>query len=493
VKGWFTRANRGSYRPASAPPPMHVDPTVHSPTGKPAISVDPTIVERVQTRIDHIARNYPARLALAVFASIIAVVTALLSLPFATQSGQRAPLADALFNATSAVSVTGLASVDTANYWSLFGQIVLAIGISIGGLGVMTMTSILGLAVSRHIGLTQRMLAATETKTAQLGQVGSLLRMVIITALTADLALFVVLLPRFLTLDYKFGESVWYALFTSISIFNNAGFIVLPEGLGPHVSDAWMVTPIIVGTAVGALGFPVMMDLNRNWRTPRRLTLHSKLTLTTYISLAFVGTLLVGASEWTNPNSLGELSVTDRILHSLLAGVNARSSGISVLDEGQMNQGTWFIQDVLMFIGGGSASTAGGIKVTTIAVLTLAVLAEARGDRDIEAFGRRIPTPTVRLAVAVTMIGATLVGVSTLILLSTTSYSLDQVLFESISAFGTCGLSTGITGDLPDSGKYTLSALMYLGRTGTMTIAAALALRERRRVIRMPEERPIIG
>lgn len=146
-----------------------------------------------------------------------------------------------------------------------------------------------------------------------------------------------------------------------------------------------------------------------------------------------------------------------------------------------------------MFIGGGSASTAGGIKVTTIAVLTLAVLAEARGDRDIEAFGRRIPTPTVRLAVAVTMIGATLVGVSTLILLSTTSYSLDQVLFESISAFGTCGLSTGITGDLPDSGKYTLSALMYLGRTGTMTIAAALALRERRRVIRMPEERPIIG
>lgn len=454
---------------------------------------EPTLRERFRGKIDHWAKAYPARLAMIVFASIIAVTTALLSLPVATQSGQRAPFADALFNATSAVAVTGLASVDTANYWSLFGQIVLATAISIGGMGVMTMASILGLAVSRHLGLTQRMLAATETKTAALGQVGSLLRMVILTAFAMDFLLFAVLFPRFLALGYEFTEALWYGIFMAISIFNNAGFVVIPEGLEQFTSDLWVIAPIVVGTAVGALGFPVIMDLTRNWKQPRRLTLHSKLTITTYIALAIAGSLIIGALEWNNTSGMGLLPVQDRIAHSVLAGVNGRSSGISILDEGQMRATTWWIQDALMFIGGGSASTGGGIKVTTLAVLALAVLAEARGDRDIEAFGRRISSSTVRLAVAVTMIGAFLVGVATMILLAITPYSLDRLLFEAISAFGTCGLSTGITASLPDAGKHTLSALMYLGRTGPMTIAAALALRERRRVIRQPQENPIIG
>ena len=235
------------------------------------------------------------------------------------------------------------------------------------------------------------------------------------------------------------------------------------------------------------------MDLRRHWFEPRRLSLHTKITLTTYLSLAVIGALLVGASEWNNPETYGQLSAMQRIPHALLSGVNTRSSGISFIDVGQMHKGTWFIQDILMFIGGGSASTAGGIKVTTIAVLSLAVLAEARGDRDIEAFGRRIPYTTVRLAIAVALIGTFLVAVAVLILLTVTPYSLDVVLFESISAFGTVGLSTGITPELPAAGKYVLIGLMYLGRTGTMTVAAALALRQRRRVIRMSVEQPIIG
>jgi Trk-type K+ transport system membrane component len=158
-----------------------------------------------------------------------------------------------------------------------------------------------------------------------------------------------------------------------------------------------------------------------------------------------------------------------------------------------MHPGTWLLQDVMMFIGGGSASTAGGIKVTTLAVLVLATVAEARGDRDVEAFGRRIPPATLRLAVTVLLAGATLVVTASLLLLAITDRSLDVVLFEVTSAFATCGLSTGLSAELPDSGKYVLTALMFAGRTGTITLAAALALRERRRVIRLPEERPIVG
>lgn len=158
-----------------------------------------------------------------------------------------------------------------------------------------------------------------------------------------------------------------------------------------------------------------------------------------------------------------------------------------------MREATWLLQDALMFVGGGSASTAGGIKVSTLAVMVLAIGAEARGDRDVEAFGRRIPSETLRLAVAVTFIGATLVLLASLALLSYTDLRLDVILFEVISAFATCGLTTGITASLPDEAKYVLAALMFAGRTGTMTVAAALAIRNRRRVIRQPEERPIVG
>lgn len=451
------------------------------------------LLQQLRLKSDYYARNYPARVAVFIFATIISVVTTLLSLPISTVSGHRAPFADALFNATSAVCVTGLVTVDTANYWSPFGQVVIAIAISIGGLGVMTIASALGLIVSHHLGLTQRMLAASETKTSSLGQLGSLLKAVVVTALTADFVLFLVLLPRFLTLENDFAHSVWYALFHAISIFNNAGFIILPGGLSPFISDFWMLTPIILGTFLGAIGFPVMRDLSVNWRNPRNLALHTKLTVITYFALYVVNVILVGATEWQNPLTYGDLSVSERIMHSLLAGANARTSGISIINVGDMTSGSWFIQDIFMFIGGGSASTAGGMKVTTFAILALAVLAEARGDRDLEVFGRRIPPSTVRVAIAVTLIGSFIVAISTLIMLLITPFSLDQVLFETISAFGTVGLSTGITPFLPDSAKFLLTLLMFLGRVGTMTFAAALALRSRRRVIRLPEESPIVG
>ncbi|MCF4119414.1 TrkH family potassium uptake protein [Antribacter sp. KLBMP9083] len=448
--------------------------------------------------LDRVARRSPARLAVSVFALVIAVFTVLLLAPWATASGESARFVDALFTAVSAVCVTGLVIADTATYWSIWGQVVILLGIKIGGLGIMTLASLLGLAVSRRLGLTQKLLTATEVKTERLGEVGSLLRVVIVTTTALELTVAAVLFPRFLVLGESVGEATWQAVFYGISSFNNAGFIPTPEGLVPHAGDWWLCLPIAIGVFLGSLGFPVILNLMRTRRTrPRRtwraLSLHSKLTLVMSLWLVAAGTVLFALLEWTNPRTLGALDTDDKILAALFAGVMPRSGGFSTIDIGQMHESSWLITDALMFVGGGSASTAGGIKVTTLAVMLLAILAEARGDRDIEVYGRRIPRDTLRLSVAVVFVGATAVLVSSLLLLEITGLSLDVVLFEVISAFATVGLSTGITPGLPDAGKFVLCALMFVGRTGTMTFAAALALRDRRRIVRYPEERPIIG
>lgn len=453
---------------------------------------NPLRYQRLRAWLIETARHYPARLALGIFAALIGTVTALLSLPIATVSDRGTPFADILFTATSAVAVTGLTTVDTATHWSLFGQAVIALGIFIGGIGVMTLASILAFAVSRHLGLIQRMLTAAETKET-LGGLIPLLRGVIATALVAQGSLAIIFIPRFYTMGESALMSIWHGIFMAISVFNNAGFVVVDGGLENHLSDWWMLVPIALGTVIGAIGFPVVTDIYHHWRTPSRWSLHTKLTASTYLLVASVGTLAIGMTEWTNQETLGSLDTSSKVLNLLLAGVNCHTSGISALDIGLMRTQTHFIQDILMMIGGGPASTAGGIKVTTFAVLVLAAVAEARGDRDIEAFGRRIPHSMVRLAISVTLIGMLMVSISVILLLSFTDYSLDVVLFESISAFATVGLSTGITPTLPASAKYVLIVLMFAGRTGTMTLAAALALRERRRVIRMPEERVIIG
>ena len=492
-RGRATASSHAISEEALTPQPSPVVRQVPGGPRGPHPQVPSSRAQRVRAWLSRQARYSPARLALSTFALIIGVITLLLMLPIASATDTSAPFVDVLFTAVSAVCVTGLTTVDTATYWSPFGQAVIAAGIVVGGLGVMTLASILAFAVSRHLGLTQRMLATQETGTGAMGQISTLLKAVIATSLTMQALLAMMFLPRFLAMGIDPVGAVWDAVFMAISVFNNAGFVILPEGLAPHVTDWWMLIPIILGTTVGAIGFPVIMDVAKNLRSPRRWRLHTKLTLATYLILAFVGALALALTEWHNPATLGSIDTPSKILNAMLAGVNSRSSGLSALDVGAMQSQTHFVQDILMMIGGGSASTAGGVKVTTFAVLVLAVIAEARGDRDIETFGRRIPTSTVRLAVAVSLLGLAMVAISVVLLLSMTDHSLDVILFETVSAFATVGLSTGVTPTLPVGAKYVLIALMFAGRTGSMTVAAALALRERSRVIRMPEEQPIIG
>ncbi|MCL1897298.1 MAG: TrkH family potassium uptake protein [Micrococcales bacterium] len=435
----------------------------------------------------------PARLAVAAFLAVVLLVALALWLPIATTSGHSAPFIEALFTATSAVSVTGLTSVDTAAYWSDFGHGAILVGIQVGGLGIMTLGSILSLVTFRRLGLRTRLMAASETKTTSLGEVGLLVRAVAMISLVVELTIGLVLFSRFIGTGEPLPRALWHAVFYGVSTFNNAGFSPTDQGLVPYIGDWGILVPIGIGVFIGSLGFPVILDVVRHLRHPRQWNLHTKLTLTFALALLVVGAVVLGATEWNNPATLANQSTSSSLLNSFFSSANTRSGGFSTYPIELQQPATIITQEALMFIGGGSASTAGGIKVTTLAVMLLAILAEARGDRDMEAFRRRIDPSTLRVAITVTTAGMALILGAVLGLSVIGAGSLEHIVFESISAFATCGLSTGLSQTLPWAGKLILIGLMLAGRLGTMTIAASVALTNRHRLIRLPQERPIIG
>ncbi|SFT49205.1 TrkH family potassium uptake protein [Arthrobacter sp. ov118] len=451
------------------------------------------IFTRLRDFIDGIANSSPARLALTAFAVVILVFTALLSLPVASATGQPTPLDEALFTAVSAVCVTGLTVVSTAVHWSFFGQLVILVGIFVGGLGTLTLASLLALMVSKRLGVRGKLIAQEAMNAGRLGEVGTLLRIVIVTSVVIESVLALVLIPRFLVLGESFPQAVWHGVFYSISSFNNAGFTPHSDGIVPYETDLWILVPLMLGVFLGSLGFPVVMVLQQNGLRWKKWNLHTKLTIQVSFILLAAGTVLWGFLEWDNLRTIGGMDLGDKITHSLFASVMLRSGGFNLVDQNYMESSTMLLSDALMFAGGGSASTAGGIKVTTIAVMFLAITAEARGDADVKIYGRTIPEGTMRVAISVIVAGATLVSVSALLLLNISGASLDRVLFETISAFATVGLSTNLSAELPPSGVYVLAALMFAGRVGTVTLAAGLALRQRSQLYHYPEERPIIG
>ena len=272
----------------------------------------------------------------------------------------------------------------------------------------------------------------------------------------------------------------------------------LRGGLAPFDEDVYLLTVLMIGVFLGSIGFPVIFALYRyakggGWRAHRRLGLHAKLTLATTLIFVVFGWLMIGVLEWDNAKTLGAQSFWQTSFSAGYMSVMTRSGGLGIIDPNDMHGSTLLVMDMLMFVGGGSASTAGGIKVTTIAVLFLAAYAEARGYRNMQAFGRSIPNEVLRVAVSILIWGATIVLAATVVIMHMTRVSLDVALFEVISAFGTCGLSTGLSGELPDAGKYVIIATMWAGRVGTVTLAAAVAATSRSRLFRLPEERPIVG
>jgi trk system potassium uptake protein TrkH len=438
--------------------------------------------------------HYPGRVVVAGFAVGIVIGTALLMLPVARAGPGGASWLEALFTATSAVCVTGLAVVDTATYWSGFGQVVILVLIQVGGFGIMTLASMLGLLISRRLGLSSRMLAAAETKNAGLGDIGRVVLgvariTVVVEAVTAG-----VLAARFaLTYAEPLPRSLWLGVFHAVSAFNNAGFALFSDNLIGFATDPWICLPIAAAVIVGGIGFPVILEVLRQHRRPRRWSVHTKLTLVVYGALLVAGFVFVTVAEWSNPGTLGRLDPAGRVLAGLFQSVMPRTAGFNSVDPGAMNTGTLLGSDILMFIGGGSAGTAGGIKVGTFAVLLVAIIAELRGDPDVNLFDRRLNPAVVRQALSVALLGVAAVVGPSLVIAMTSPFTLDQILYEVVSAFATVGLSTGITADLAPTHQLILVALMFTGRLGPVTFASALVLRERRRLFRHPEGRPLIG
>ena len=465
-----------------------------------------SIPVKIREGIEDFVASSPARFAIVVFAALILVFTLLFSLPIATSSGHQAPLVDALFTAVSVICVTGLATVNMATYWSPFGHTLIFLGVEIGGIGVLTLASILGLVISRRLGLQQKLLAAgdanplrlrkgpiAEGQAVRLADTGNLLLTVAISAIAIELVVAILLYPRMLIQGVNPLDAAWQSIYIAAMSFTNTGFLPTAEGLTPYAHDAWFLLVISLGVIAGAIGFPIIYALSRNLRHPRLWSLHVKMTLVVFALLLALGAGAFLLLEAGNPKTLGGLDGGQRVLQSFFMSAMARSGGFSTIDPSSLNGSSLLVTDMLMFIGGGSASTAGGIKVTTLAVLFLAAAAEARGHDDIEAYERRIPIDVLRLAVSVVLWGATTVAASTIIVLSLSNERLDYVLFDVISAFATCGLSTGFTEHSSDAAQYVLAATMFFGRIGTVTLAAALAASQHPRLFRRPEERPIVG
>lgn len=436
----------------------------------------------------------PIRLIPVLFLALIAIGTLLLSLPLSTADGTRAPLLVALFTSTSAVAVTGLIVTDTPVYWSGFGQGVILLLFQVGGFGIMTAATLFGLMAGRGFGLRDRMATQVERSLLDGGDAASVLRLVFAITLVVEGVIAVILALRFgLAYHLPPGAALWHGLFHSVSAFNNAGFSSFSDSVMGFQSDPLVLGPIMIAVILAALGFPVMQDVRTHRLRWRRWSLHSRITVTGTAALLVLGFAAILVMEWSNPDTLGPMGAGSKMLNAAFHSVMPRTAGFNSLDVGAFHDETIMVNFFLMFIGGGSAGTAGGIKVTTFFVLFAIVLSEILGRRDAGLFQRRFGRAVERQALSVTVLAATLVFAATTYIASISALPLDDILFECISAFATVGLSTGITADLPPSTLLVLCALMFVGRVGTITVATALALGQRERPYRYPEENPIVG
>ena len=469
-------APRSAARLGRVEPSPDANPLVAAPRAEPAsFVVDVRRATRRPTR-------RPAVVLAVGFLVLIAIGTVVLLLPISSASGAWTNPITALFTATSAVCVTGLVVVDTATYWSPIGQVAILALLQIGGLGFMTgSTLLLLLVVGRRTALSDRLMAQESAGAPDLGSVGTVLRRVAVFTLVAETIGALALTAAFALRFGDVAKGAWYGLFHAISAFNNAGFDLMGDfrSLSDFASDPFVLVPIGVLIVLGGLGVAIVGDLvaKRRWT---RLALETKLVVAMTVILVVAGLLALLVFEWSNPRTLGALPAAQRPFNALFESIAFRSAGMTTISIGGLTGASLLVAIALMFIGAASGSTGGGIKLTTFSILLATIVSTVVGRPHTEAFGRRVPEVVVYRALSVALLSVALVFVATLLVQVTAGAGdILPIAFETVSAFGTVGDTTGVTPSLPETSLLVLVVVMFVGRLGPLTLVLALSIRAR--------------
>jgi trk system potassium uptake protein len=427
------------------------------------------------------------------FAVLILIGTLLLMLPISSNSGQWTSLINSFFTATSSVCVTGLVVVDTFDHWNFFGQLVILILIQLGGLGFVTSTIILMLAAGRKIGLRERILISKSSGVDRTGGIVRLTRNVVYFTLIAEILGALVFLTHFYR-EGGWAEGIWNSIFQSISAFNNAGFDLF--GGFRSVSGYYNNYTIVLTTAIlvilGGISFVVIQNIYRS-RGLKRSSVDTKLVILITGILLSLGTIVVLTTEFNNPLTLGPMSLSEKILNAFFLSVTSRTAGFSTINIGSVALFSMFTIMILMFIGGASNSTTGGIKVNTLGLIVATIWHTLRGKANPGAFGREFQIQQLLMAITLMVVSFGLIVVVFLLLSITENFPSINILFETISAFGLVGLSTGITPDLSVIGKLIIIILMFIGRLGPLTLMIVLTKNQRASTYHYPTESIRIG
>lgn len=440
----------------------------------------------------------PAQTIVLAFLAAIGIGALLLTLPAAHAANAAISPLDALFTATSAVCVTGLAVVDTGGAFTRFGQTIILLLIKAGGLGILSLGALLALATGRRVDFRERLTLQAQSGRLQVGGVVRFIRALLIFTTAIELAGAALLFARFRE-NGPVGEAAFQALFHSVSAFNNAGFALHADSLARYATDPLVSLVVAALLITGGLGMAVVFDLTRRLtapRPPRRvpLGLHTRVALAMTGLLIVTATAFILAAEWGNPGTLGPLSVPQKLLAGFFQAVTPRTAGFSSLEFAEMHRGTLMFVMLLMFVGANPGSTGGGIKTTTAAVLLVAVWAVARGHNRPALFRRHIDAALITRAAVITTMALLIIGlVVTILSFTEPQLSELQLVFETVSAFATVGLSLGATPELSHPGRLLITVVMFLGRVGLITFALALAKRRQEVSIRYPREELIVG
>jgi trk system potassium uptake protein len=449
-----------------------------------------------QTIVEVTARGKrltPVQLIALYFFLAIVIGGSLLALPFSHAPGKDVSFLDAIFTATSAICVTGLTVVDTGTTYSTLGQIIILLLIQAGGLGIITLGTLVAFASGRRVGFRERMNLQAQLNAFQVGGVVRLIQRIVLLTFTIEAIGILLLWTRFAPLEGS-GKGFYFALFHSVSGFNNAGFGLYSDNLMRFVADPVVNFTIMTLIVLGGLGFIVEMNILAHYREGRRVpfTLHTKTVLALTGFLIALGAVVLLLLEWSH--SFASLPFWQKLMAALFQSVTPRTAGFNTVDYTQMDESSLLFTTLLMFIGASPGSTGGGIKTVTFFVLIGSVWSISRGRGELALFGRRIALDTVIKSAVISVLSLLIIGAMlTLLILTDPDKDVFQLTFEAVSAFATVGLSTGITGAMSEMGKIILILLMYLGRIGPLTFALALIEGAPDKKVRYPVEEVVIG